>query len=158
MSPVGDTKGLTPMGRSDIDLAERVVRRRAWAAILLGALFMLSQALSLGDPPLGSSEVTHLAAWFLWAAAFALFLGWSTGLFRGRTLMGLINDEGTIEHRRRALGTGFWSAVIAAFMAYWASFYEPIAVRDACRLIVTFAAAPALIRFGWLELRALRDG
>ncbi len=146
------------MGQSNIDLAERMVRRRAWAAILLGGLFVLSQALSVGDPPMGKSEATHLLAGFLWVAAFAVFLGWSTGLFRGRTFMGLINDEGTIEHRRRSLGAGFWGAVIAAFMAFWASFYEPIEVRDACRLVITFAAAPALFRFGWLELRALRDG
>ena len=146
------------MTGNDITLAERMVRRRAAIAIGLGVAFTVAQAASLGDPVIGRQQVLHLGAWFLWTATLLAFLAWGSGLFRGRALAGLVNDETTIDNRRRALGTGFWGAMTAAFLAFSASFYEPVAVRDACRLIVTLAAAPALIRFGWLELRALRDG
>lgn len=146
------------MARSDIDMSERLAWRRAWAAVGLGALFVLTQLASLGDPAIGSGPVMHLLAWFVWAALLLVFLAWGSGLFRRRAVSGLINDEGTVDNRRRALGFGFWCAVVAAFAAYWATFYEPIAARDACRLVVTFAIGPALIRFGLLELKALRGG
>jgi len=145
------------MARTEAEKAERLSRLRAGSAIGLGLAFPVAQTLSLGDPVWGSSNVIHLLAWFVWAAAFAVFLVWGAGLFRGR-IARLANDETTVENRNRALGMGFWGAVIAAFLAYWASFYEPITARDACRFIITFAATPALIRFGLLELRAIRDG
>jgi len=145
------------VSRSKVDTAERVAWRRAWLAIGLGVLFALTQLLSLRDPVIGSSVVIHLAAWYAWAAALAVFLAWAGGLLRGRALDALLNDEGGIEHRRRALAFGFWGAVLAAFLLYAFSFYETVSGRDACRWIVTCAVAPALLRFGWLEIRALRS-
>lgn len=146
------------MVRSDHDTAERLARARAWAAVVLGPLFVVAQAASLGDPPLGRTPVVHLAAWWGWAALLLVFIAWGAGLFRGRKFGGLVNDETTVENRRRALGVGFWGAVIGCFLAYAATFYEPVPARDALRLVVTCAVAPALVRFGLLELRGLRDG
>lgn len=146
------------MARSEHEAAERLAAARAWGAIALGVLFILAQSASLGDPPLGRSPVVHLAAWWAWAILLLLFLAWGAGLFGGRGLGRLVNDETTVDNRRRAMGLGFWGAIIAAGLAYAATFYEPVPARDALRLVVTFAVAPALIRFGLLERRGLGDG
>lgn len=141
-----------------IDYAETLSLRRAWLAIGLGVVFVLSQVASLGDPALGAGTVAHLGAWIAWAAVLGLFVAWGTGMLGDRRLTRLLNDESTIEHRRKATEAGLRGALAAAFVLYAATFYETISARDACRLLVTATVAPTLIRFGWLELRALGRG
>ena len=46
----------------------------------------------------------------------------------------------------------------ACVLLYLVSFYEPLTGRDALHLVMTFGIAAALVRFGFLERRALRDG
>jgi hypothetical protein len=143
----------------DLDRIEQRSLRRAWIAIGLGVIFVLSQWASLGDPPLGGmATAAHLGAWIAWAAVLGVFVAWGTGVLGGRRLARLLNDESTIEHRRKASEAGLRGALAAAFIVYAATFYETIAARDACRLLVTATIAPALLRFGWLELRALGRG
>jgi hypothetical protein len=142
----------------DLDDADKRSLRRAWIAIGLGMVFVLSQLASLGDPPLGAATVAHLGAWIAWVVVLAVFLAWGSGVLGGRRLARLLNDESTVEHRRRASEAGLRGALAAAFIVYAATFYETIPARDACRLLVTATVAPALLRFGWLELRALRRG
>jgi len=136
--------------------ADRLVLRRAWCALLVGLLFLLAQLASLGDPPLGSGDALHLAAWMAWCGLFAGFVVWATGIAGPRGLFALLNDEGSVAHRLRALQLGFCGALLAAGLVYTASFYETVSARDACRLIVSAAITPALLAFGWLELRSLR--
>lgn len=142
----------------DIDHVEKLSLRRAWIAIALGVVFVLSQLASLGDPSLGAARVAHLGAWIAWAVVLGAFVAWGAGLLGGRHLTRLLNDESTIEHRRKASEAGLRGALAAAFIVYAATFYETIAARDACRLVVTATVAPTLLHFGWLELRALRRG
>ena len=49
-----------------------------------------------------------------------------------------------------AMGTAIGIYVVAMF--------EPVSGRDAVHIIVTAAVAAALLNFGMLERRALRDG
>lgn len=142
----------------DADRIEQRSLRRAWIAIGLGVVFVLSQLASLGDPSLGFATVAHLGAWIAWAAVLTVFVAWGTGVLGGRRLARLLNDESTIEHRRKASEAGLRGALAAAFIVYAATFYETIPARDVCRLLVTATVAPALLRFGWLELRALGRG
>lgn len=142
----------------DLDHADKRSLRRAWIAIGLGVVFVLSQLASLGDPPLGAATVAHLGAWIAWAVVLGVFMAWGSGVLGGHRLARLLNDESTIEHRRKASEAGLRGALAAAFIVYAATFYETIPARDACRLLVTATVAPALLRFGWLELRALGRG
>lgn len=140
------------------DLAERLARGRARAATAMAVIFVTSQGASFsGNAPLNRPQTLHLAAWTVWAIALLVFLAWGGGLLRGRQVRGLLNDEGTIDHRRRAMTAGFWGAIGTAFLVYGLTFIEPVSGRDATRLIVTFAVAAALLRFGALERRALSD-
>ena len=142
--------------KSATDVAEAFTLRRAWAAIAMGVVFVVSQGASLGDPSLGGSSVAHFAAWIGWTLILLLFLAWNVGALSRRPLGRLANDESTVEHRQQAMTAGFWCALMAALVVYSATFYEFLSARDACRVFVTATLAPALIRFGWLELRALR--
>ncbi|MDB5675818.1 MAG: hypothetical protein JWM65_2800 [Sphingomonas bacterium] len=141
------------------DLAERIARKRARVATVMAIIFVTSQAASFHDDvPLNRPATLHLAAWTVWAVALLVFLVWGGALFRGRQVRGILNDESTVDHRRRAIELGFWAAIGTAFLVYGLTFIEPVSGREATRLIVTFGVAFALLRFGMLERRALRDG
>jgi hypothetical protein len=140
------------------DLAERLARGRARVATAMAVIFVTSQGASFRDDvPLNRPQTVHLAAWTVWAIALLVFLAWGGGLLRGRQVRGILNDETTVDHRRRAIALGFWGAMGTAFLVYGLTFIEPVSGREATRLIVTFGVAFALLRFGALERRALRD-
>ena len=147
------------MTTDDDAITDRLVRRRARIATAFGIIFLATQAASIDRVEVATRPATlHLAAWVLWAAALLLFLVAGGGLWRGPRIRGLLNDETTVDHRRRALATGFWFAVLTALLVYGLSFVEPVGGREATRLVVTIAVAAALIRFGMLERRALAGG
>jgi protein-S-isoprenylcysteine O-methyltransferase Ste14 len=141
------------------DLAERLAWRRARAATALGLLFVVTLSTSFNDaPPLSRPNALHLVAWLGWAIALSFFLAAAGGLWRGPRMRALLNDETTIGHRREAMTYGFWGALIAAFLSFAIGFYEPISGQQAARLVITATIAIALLRFGTLEKRALKNG
>ncbi len=147
------------MAAADMALAETLTIRRARVTTILGVFFMVSMLTSLGtDVPLSRPETVKLGAWVVWAAALLMLMSVGGGLFRGKTVRGLMNDDTTIENRRSAMVTGFWVTVLSAFTLYAISLYEPISGRDAIRLLLSAAIGSAAIRFGVLELRSLKSG
>jgi hypothetical protein len=141
------------------DLADRIAWGRARAATVMAVVFVTAQVGSFRDDlPLNRPQTLHLAAWIVWAAALLMFLAVGGGLFRGARIRALLNDETTIDHRKRAMALGFWGAIGTAILVYGLSFYEPISAREGARLIITFGIALALLRFGTLERKALKDG
>lgn len=147
------------MTTGNADIAERAAWGRARAATVLAIVFVTAQAGSFHDElPLNRPQALHLAAWIFWAVALLFFLVFGGGLFRGAKLRAVLNDETTLDHRRRAMVCGFWGALGTAFLLYVASFYEPISVREGARLVITVTVALALLRFGTLERKALKDG
>jgi hypothetical protein len=147
---------------SDYLLAEKLVRRRARVATVFGILFMAAQASSLSRPhPVltnpGAYQLGHVAGWVIWATVLLLVLVTGGGLLRTAGVRQMMNDESTRDHRARALGTGFWASIAAAFSLYFLDLYQPVTTGDALRLVVTIAVAAALISFGAMERKALRD-
>ena len=144
---------------SQTDLADRIAWGRARAATVMAVVFVASQGASFRDElPLNRPQTLHLAAWVVWAAALLMFLAVGGGLFRGARIRALLNDETTLDHRRRALALGFWGAMGTAALIYGLSFFEPLSAREAVRLVVTYGIAIALLRFGMLERKALKGG
>ncbi|MEI9927264.1 MAG: hypothetical protein WDN44_05565 [Sphingomonas sp.] len=71
----------------------------------------------------------------------------------------ILNDESTRAHRVDAMAWGFWAAIGAAFLVYFASFYDSgLTARIALRLVITLGIVVALLRFGTLERKALKLG
>lgn len=147
------------MTQDEIKLAERLTRRRARVWTVLTLFFVMSMVTSLGtDVPLNRPETLKLAAWVVWAAALLFLLATGGGLTRGAAVRSLLNDDSTIENRRNATNAGFWATVLAAFVLYAISLFEPVSGRDAIRVMLTVAVATAVLRFGMLERRALANG
>jgi hypothetical protein len=80
------------------------------------------------------------------------------GLLRGQSVRALMNDESTIDNRRRAMVAGFWATVLSAFALYAITFYEPMSAREVIRLLLSAAVGASIIRFGILEQRSLGHG
>lgn len=159
MSPVGYTGH--EMSQSSIsEQAERLSRRRARALPVLGIVFLAQQASFLSIPEHSARPVDHvkIGAWLV--LTIVLLAGLATGgaWFRGRQVRELVNDESTRVHRQTAYTYGFWAAMGTAIGIYLVDMFEPVSGRDAVHIIVTAAIATALLNFGMLERRALRDG
>ncbi len=142
----------------ETNLADRIAWGRARAATVMAVVFVTAQAVSFPDAPLNRPQTIHLAAWIVWTAALLFFLAFAGGLLRGAKIRALLNDETTLDHRKRAMALGFWGAIGTAALVYTISFYEPISAREGARLIITISIAIALLRFGTLERKALKDG
>lgn len=147
------------MPQTDFEKAEKLTARRARMATILGIVFITTQAASLQvDGELSRPEMITLKAWIVWAVAMLMLLMTGGGLLRGARVRALMNDEGTRAHRQQAVALGFWIAIVTALVIYVATFWEVVDARQAARIIVTTALGGALIRFGLLERRSLRDG
>jgi hypothetical protein len=147
------------MTSNTMALAEKLTLRRACASIISGIFFLMSMAGSLGvDVPANRPETIRLAAWVIWAAALLFLLAAGGGLFRGKAIRALMNDDSTLVNRQRAIVAGFWATVLSAFALYAISLFEPVSGRDAIRLLLSAAVGASIIKFGLLEKRSLQNG
>jgi hypothetical protein len=142
------------------DEVERLSKRRARALPALGVIFLAQQASFLSMPDQAARPVDHvkISAWLV--LTIVLLAGLATGgaWFRPREVRELLNDESTRAHRQTGYVYGFWAAMGTALGLYVVNMFEPVSGRDAVHIIVTVAVATALLNFGMLERRALRDG
>ena len=126
---------------------------------MLGIIFLAQQASFLSAPEQATRPVDHLkiGAWLV--LSIVLLAGLATGgaWFRPRAIRQLLNDESTRAHRQTGYVYGFWAAMGVALGTYVVNLFEPVSGRDAVHLIVTAGIATALLNFGMLERRALRD-
>jgi hypothetical protein len=145
---------------SSVDVADRLARRRARILPVFAVIFVAWQANYLALPPESGRAVDHvkIAAWLVWALALLVLLATGGMGFRSREVRALLNDESTRENRRTAYAYGYWAAVGSAVGLYGVGMFEPVSGREAVHVVVTAAVAAALLTFGALERRSLRDG
>jgi hypothetical protein len=146
--------------RSISENAERLSRRRARALPALAVIFLAQQASYLSMPEQSARPIDHvkIGAWLV--LSIVLLAGLATGgaWFRPRAVRELVNDESTRAHRQTGYVYGFWAAMGTSLGVYVVNMFEPVSGRDAVHIIVTVAVATALLNFGLLERRALKDG
>lgn len=148
---------------TDTELAERWSRRRARFMLVSAILFITMQVSHYGQFN-GTRLVDQVkvSAWFVWAIALLAVLATGGGigaLFRDRKVRDLMNDESTRAHRASAFAWGFWAAMIGTILLYGVTMIDPTTTaRDAIHLILTFGVGVAILRFGILEKRALKEG
>lgn len=140
------------------ELADRVTRRRARMMPVLAILFLAGQPIYFARNQMEIDTPVRTAVWLVWAAVLLLALAMAGGHFRGRAVRDLIEDEVTRANRLRAYAAGFWTAMATVFGIYGLSIFDNIQGRESLHLVMTFSVAAALITFGMLEKRALRDG
>jgi len=139
--------------------AEALSRRRARALPFLAIVFLLQQTTYFTGGGAGDRTVdhVHIAAWLVLSIVLLLALATGGGWIYSRAVRDLANDEATRAHRDDALRLGFFVSMATCVLLYLVSFYEPLTGRDTLHLIMTLGIAAALLRFGFLERRALRD-
>jgi hypothetical protein len=143
----------------DQTYVDRIAKRRAVCARLMGLLLLLSGMSQIGKlhgiTALRVVDFTAGSVWIVMIVIFVLFAG--GGLNRTPQMRAAIYDESTIEHGRRAFALGFWIA-LAVCAGYWiASLYGPIGGPEVVRGVTTLSISIALFRFATLEMRAMKD-
>jgi hypothetical protein len=141
------------MPLSPADQADRNSRNRgtlmAIAAIVLIALALFNAV----DRPAGADDLVRGIAWAVLIMLWLIMLATGGGLMIRREVRGMMNDEASTLHRRRAIETGFWTAMAVAIGLYFASYSWPVPLRGGLAVLTEIAIAAALIRYSWLELR-----
>ena len=140
--------------------AERLSRRRARMLPRLAVLYLAQQASYLSQPPDTGRLVDHfrIGAWVMLSAVLLAALVTGGMWLRKPELRALLNDESSRAHRADALGTGFVVAMATGIVLYVVNSVSPMSSRETIHLIVSLGIVAALIRFGFLERRALKDG
>jgi hypothetical protein len=147
-------------GPHDIDVADRLSRRRSRLIPAMAILFLSGQAIYAIGPhdPSRAVDQIKVAAWLAWTVALLFLLATGGGLFRSREVRALLDDEATRAHRGRAYAVGFWLAVLTAMGIYVLTAFDNVKPRESIHIIITAALAGALLTFGFLEYRAHRNG
>lgn len=138
--------------------AERLSKRRARMFPLLALIYVTQQA-SFFASPMADRAVDHvkIGAWVISSIVLLAALLSGGAWLRPRAVRDLLDDETSRAHRADALGVGFVVAMAVAILLYVVGTVSPVTAREAIHVIVSAGIAAALIRFGWLEKRAMRD-
>ena len=144
---------------SDAAKAERLSRRRARALPVFGIIFISQQATFFAGTGSGDRMVDHvqISAWLVLSIVMLLALTTGGGWIYSRAVRELANDELTRAHRDSAFRTGFLASMAGAIALYALTMFEPLSAREAIHLIMTIGIAAALLRYGYLERRAMPD-
>jgi hypothetical protein len=146
---------------SDIETADRLTRRRARALPVLAIIFISQQASYFaGQIEDGTHAVDHVkvGAWMILSIVMLLALATGGFWFKPARVRALMDDEVTRANRAEAFRIGFLAAMMAGIALYFLTMFEPVSGREAIHVVMTIGIAAALLRFGYLERRALKYG
>jgi len=145
----------------DIETADRLTRRRARMLPVLAIIFLTQQASYFAAVvEEGSRDVDHvkIGAWLILSIVMLLALTTGGFWFKPARIRALMDDEVTRANRTEAFRIGFLVTMIAAIGLYFITLFEPVSGREAIHILMTLGLAAALLRFGFLERRALKYG
>jgi protein-S-isoprenylcysteine O-methyltransferase Ste14 len=144
---------------TDVERAERISRRRARMFPILGVYFIAGQAIFFNHNDVSQRIAQFkISAWLVWALVLLIAFAFAGGHFQGKKIRALVEDDVARANRAKAYETGFWAAATAAIALYITNMFEVVTGRDAIHLILTALVGAAMIRFGTLERRALKEG
>jgi len=148
------------MTSSDIETADRLTRRRARMLPFLAIIFLSQQAVYFADrnPQVRTVDHVKVGAWLLLSVVLLLALATGGFWLKPKSVRALMDDEVTRANRAEAFRVGFLVTMVAGIGLYFIDQIEPMSGREAVHILVTIGIATALIVFGALEKRALRDG
>ena len=142
--------------------AEYLSNRRARMLPALAVIFLSQQAAFLSN--LGAQEETSayaakVSAWLVLSIVILAALATKGFWLEPKAVRDLIDDENTRANRNDAMRWGFLFSMAAAISVYALTLFKvQLSARDAVHLVMTIGIPAALIRWGYLERRAHRDG
>jgi hypothetical protein len=148
------------MTSSDIETADRLTRKRARMLPFLAIIFLTQQAAYFADTNPQARMVDHVkvGAWLVLSVVLLLLLATGGALLRPKAVRALMDDEVTRANRAEAFRIGFLVTMIVGIGLYFLDQVAPMPGRETIHILVTAGIATALIVFGALERRALKDG
>ena len=147
---------------TDAETADRLVRSRARMMPVLGAMFVAQQVSYFTGTRMeeGRRLVNYIAigGWLALSIVLLFGLAGSFEWFKSAPVRALTNDESTRANRGEGFRFGFMATMIAAMILYVVSLFEPLGARETIHVLMAVGIVVALVRFGMLERRALKDG
>jgi hypothetical protein len=146
---------------SAAEKAEYLSQRRARMLPALAVIFLSQQAAffsTLGTNDHRPVTAVKISAWLLLSIVILAALATKGFWLEQREVRDLIDDENTRANRNDAMRWGFLCSMAAAIAVYALTMFRvEISARDAVHIVMTVGIPAALIRWGLLERRALRD-
>jgi hypothetical protein len=144
--------------QSDDALAERLMKRRATALLMLSIWFIVVQGLFIDTArhSVGSAGTVKIAAWVVMVVVLLLAFATGGGWARSREVRTLMNDESTRIHRARATMIAFYNMMATGVVVYAIDLFKPVTGGQAVHLMMTVGIASALMAFATWERAALR--
>jgi hypothetical protein len=138
--------------------ADRLSRRRARILPFLAVIYLTQQVSFFSQTP-SERLVDHvkIGAWVVLSLVLLAALTTKGFWLRNAELRSMIDDETTRANRGSAQSFGFLFAMLTAILLYFVDQFSPVTAREAVHVIVSLGIGAALIRFGILEGRGLRD-
>jgi len=143
---------------TDAEEADRLSRRRAGMMPMLGVLLVVQQGIFFTQEDTGRLvDQVRTTGWLALAAVILATLVTGGFWFKRRVVRDLMDDEVTRQNRASALTLGFVFTISAAIVLYAIEAFVPgsISTLEAIHIIVTAGLFAALLRFAFLERRAL---
>jgi predicted permease len=144
---------------SDVDTADRLTRKRARMLPVLAVLFLSQQtAFYAGHEATAAIHDFKIAAWLVLSIVLLVLLTTGGYWFRPKNVRALMDDEVTRANRAHAFRIAFLVTMVGAILLYILDQFDPMSGRDAIHILMSIGIATALVAFGALERRALKDG
>ena len=143
---------------TDAEEADRLSRRRAGMMPMLGVLLIVQQGIFFTTDDRGRLvDQIRTTGWLALAAVILAALVTGGFWFKRRAVRDLMDDDVTRANRASAVTLGFVFAISAAIVLYALEAFVPgsATTLEAIHIIVTAGLFAALLRFGYLERRAL---
>ncbi|MEP9359386.1 hypothetical protein [Sphingomonas sp. KR3-1] len=130
-----------------IHRAERAARSRALLLAIGAVVVAVAAFLRTTD----TSATSEGLGWILLMAGWSLVLATGGGLALNRRMRALLNDELATANRSKALGWGFFAALLAGAVVLLVAPHSALDPAGAVRIVTASALSVAMARYAVLE-------
>ena len=147
---------------TDRSLSERVEylsKRRARMLPVLAVIFLSQQVTYFSTVrEYDNVSTIKISAWLVLSIVLLAALATKGFWLHSKEIRDLMDDENTRANRNDAMRWGFLVAMTTAIGIEALTMFDHVKAREAIHIIMSSGLAVALIRWGYLERRAHRDG
>ena len=138
--------------------ATRIEHRTDRILTISGAMFLIWQAsyfviFNRADGALRTVDVVAGAGFIAWACALLMLLATGGGLFAGRDVREVLDDELARSFRAHAYRNAFWALMLIAFAAYIAAQLTGLSARTLAHVSLSAGVVVAVATLIYLRRR-----
>jgi hypothetical protein len=147
--------------RTMAERADFLSRRRARMLPFLAVIYLSQQVTffsALDSANHESARAVKIGAWLVLSLVLLAALTTKGFWLQPREVRELIDDENTRANRLDSIRYGYIAAMLMAMIVYFWAQVDVLSAMETVHLVLSAGLGVALIRFGFLERRAHRDG